>query len=42
MSEMAVMNRFWVMKTLPDGNDFQNSLEMREENKNDKKYKYFI
>jgi len=33
MSEMEVKNRFWVMKTLPDGNDFESSLEIREENK---------
>ena len=33
MSEIEVKNRFWVMKTLPDGNDFESALEMREENK---------
>ena len=28
---MKVKNRFWVMKNLPEGNNFQNALEIREE-----------
>ena len=33
MSEMEVKNRFWVMKNLPEGNDFESALEIREESK---------
>ena len=33
MIEMEVKNRFWVMKKLPDGNDFESALEIKEENR---------
>ena len=33
MSEMEVKNRFWVMKNLPEGNDFESALEIKEESK---------
>ena len=33
MIEIDVNNRFWVMKKLPEGNDFENALEIKEENK---------
>lgn len=33
MVEIEVNNRFWVMKKLPEGNDFENALEIKEENK---------
>ena len=33
MNEMEVKNRFWVMKNLPEGNDFESALEIREESK---------
>ena len=31
MTNMKVNNRFWVMKSLPKGNNFEDSLEIREE-----------
>ena len=33
MAEIDVNNRFWVMKKLPEGNDFENALEIKEESK---------
>ena len=33
MIEIEVNNRFWVMKKLPEGNDFESALEIKEENK---------
>ena len=33
MIEIDVNNRFWVMKKLPEGNDFENALEIKEESK---------
>ena len=33
MTELELKNRFWVMKKLPDGNDFESALEIKEENK---------
>ena len=33
MTELELKNRFWETKKLPDGNDFESALEIKEEDK---------